>query len=174
MHAQVMSNQGQKKLHGVRPVIYENSHKVAMYQCHQVGLTRCFKHWEFDHFKEDRGGGDGRIERKTKPKRCEDMVNLFTRHDSWQMAPSITKFSLSPNLPELGISILTMSTMGSYYTIGNYVEGRLLYHQTVFLMYGHGVPHETTKREISDGWNQSPLSSQHGSFPNAKFLMLLS
>jgi len=27
-----------------------------------------------------------------------------------------------------------MSTMGGYYTIGNYVEGRLLYHRTVFLM----------------------------------------
>ena len=103
MHAQVMSNQGQKKLHGARPVIYENSHKVAMYQCHQVGLTRCFEHWEFDHLKEDRGRGDGRIERKTKLKQHEDMVNLFTRHDSWQMAPSITEFSLSPNLPELGI-----------------------------------------------------------------------
>ena len=65
------------------------------------------------------------------------MVNLFTRHDSWQMAPSITKFSLGPNLPELGISILTMRTMGSYYAMGNYVEGRLLYHQTVFLMYAN-------------------------------------
>ena len=57
------------------------------------------------------------------------------------MALSITKFLLSPNLPELGISILTMSTMGGYYTIGNYVEGHLLYHQTVFLMNaGGGVP----------------------------------
>src|ERR1700683_4096328 len=62
------------------------------------------------------------------------MVNLFTRHDSWQMAASITKFSLSPNLPELRISIPTMSTMGGYYAIGNYVEGRLLYYRTIFLM----------------------------------------
>jgi hypothetical protein len=78
--------------------------------------------------------GDGRIETKTKSKRCKDMVNLITHHDSWQMVLSITEISLSPNLPELGISILTMSTMGGYYAMGNYMEGHLLYHQTVFLM----------------------------------------
>src|ERR1700677_5069603 len=82
--------------------------------------------------------GDRRIERKAKLKRCEDIVNLFTHRDSWQMAPNITKITLSPNLPELRISILTMRTMGSYYTMGNYVEGRLLYHQTVFLMQAPG------------------------------------
>jgi hypothetical protein len=66
--------------------------------------------------------GGWRIERKAKPTRREDIVNIFTRRDSWQMAPNITKISLSPNLPELGIS---MNTMGGYYTMGNYIEGRL-------------------------------------------------
>ena len=69
MHAQVMSNHGQKKLHGARPIIYnENSHKVAMYQCHQAGLTRCLEHREFDHLKEDRDGGgwEDRKEDKTE------------------------------------------------------------------------------------------------------------
>jgi hypothetical protein len=63
--------------------------------------------------------GGWRIERKAKPTRCEDIVNIFTRRDSWQMAPNITKISLSPNLPELPELGISMNTMGGYYAMGN-------------------------------------------------------
>src|ERR1700683_1485963 len=51
-HAQVMSNQGQKNFVGQGPSsIMKTATKVAMYQCHQVGLTRCPEHREFDPLK---------------------------------------------------------------------------------------------------------------------------
>ena len=66
MHAQIMSNQRHKNFVGQGlSSIMKTATGVAMYQCHQVQLTRCFEHWEFGHLKGGRGGG-GWEERKTK------------------------------------------------------------------------------------------------------------
>jgi hypothetical protein len=64
-----MSNQGRKNFAGQGPSsIMKTATKVAMYQCHQVGLTRSLEHREFDPLKgiEVVGGWEDRKEGKTK------------------------------------------------------------------------------------------------------------